>query len=717
MADITDVKSVNDLLSQVTEGFSHFFTNLEGTLEKLAGIPNLLNGSNDSLKKTTESAKDASAALDKTHEASENLLRNIIDVGSSAYDTFKAIASGSEEAVDRVGNLSDGITDVFGAISLVALGAPTAFNKFNEATKDASSNMETSLLPTFNKIIDKISETTDFPLLDKFKAFAGVAIPAVDSVNNLETSLLALHGSSGDLTKVFEDAGASETNLTKLTNEFNDSIKRVVENTGAAPAAVIGYTSQILKIPELYDKIINTNLSGNIGFVEAAMKVARGTTQDYADVMGIVNAQFENMNIKGQAPLELMSRMFSVSQTLKVPFNYISEQVKDVSAQFKFFGDNTQGALNIIEGLTPKLLASNLGPKATKELIGELTGAVYNLDIAQKSLLSSRTGGVGGLQGGFQIDQLLASGKVDEVYKKMEDALKQQFGGKVTTLKEGSESQAGAAQLQKEVAFLTQGPFGSLVKNSAEAYKLLESFKAGQAPTQAKTQEELTGGLSKTIDRGRNVEESQYTQAQKLSNETELFKMFSSKKLGEDTRGVVKTELTGLGERPTDNLKNRVDNAPDAKTAMAYVGAGGFKIGHDIYDKLADQFSKKTTVETKAAEEAKNIEAEETNQNLPTPIETNAAKPKNRNLTPTLPSTPDADAAEQRQNVLKTKPVPGTTLASHGITGDQTLTIKVVSTGLDGKTEERIMAKAQAQAIKLIETNKHNDLSSATVGH
>jgi hypothetical protein len=707
---VDNIKDTSDLMGKMTEVLAHFSTNLDGILEKIGAIPGLFGKSQEGVEGTVNATKNANDALAEMHKTGLSLLNDIVAIGSETINTFEAMASGSRENVDNLGELNKGVMAVLGSFSLMALGAPTAFKSLGDVTKSAASDISGSFGPAFDGLIDILSKVStvlkipDQTLLTAFKKFVDTTGPAIDQVNNLETSLLTLHGASGDLTKTFEDSGSSYSKLTNLTNEFNNSIVRTAQNTGASIPSVVAFTGEVLKIPGLYNDIIKTNLGENISYTESAMKVARGTSQDYGVVLGITAEQYENMNKSGNSSLELMSRMYSVQQSLGIPFNYVSGLVKNVSEQFKFLGDNTQGALNIIEGLSPKLLASGLGPKAVQELIGNVVTQLNSLDVAQKSLLSSRTGGAGGLQGGFQIDQLLAEGKIDEVYKKMETALKQQFGGKVTTLKEGSESQSAAGQLQKEVSFLTQGPFGALVKSSGEAYKLLESFKSGAAPTQAKTEDELKTGLGKTIDTGKAIDQLQYTELQKIANATEALRINSSQQLGLSSRDVARTDL---GKEQTSEIPSRYMGTKntDAATNIAHEGADVFGAIRTVGSKAVDYLKSLTPTENKA-------------QNItPNQVEVNAARPNNNHLTPTLPTTPDKEAAEHRRNVLKSAPDHGTVLASTGAGKDQTLTIKVVSTGLDSKTEERIMAKYRVQAAEMIEKAKDNENSSAVHGY
>lgn len=716
------LKDVGEKIKDTNEGFSGFFDNLGGAIEKITGLSNTLSGSNDSLNNTNKSAKQATESLDQTYKVSNDLLNSFIDFGIEAKNTFLAIGSGSRESIDAMGHLNEGIVDVIASVNLMALGAPTAFNSFNQSAKDVNSDISGNLLPNFNKLADFIAKTTNFPLIGLFKSFVGVAIPAVDSVNNLENSLLALNAQSGDLGRVFDQTGTSEKNLNKLTDEFVNHIRSVGQNTGESVPHIMEFSNAVLKIPGLYDQIISTDLAGNLDFTESAMKVARGTTQSLADVQGVLNDQFDNFGKKGQLPLELMSRMYGVGQSLKIPFDHISGLVKNVSEQFKFLGDNTQGALNIIEGLSPKLLASGLGPKAVQELIGNVTTQLSSLDIAQKSLLSSRTGGAGGLQGGFQIDQLLSEGKIDEVYKKMETALKQQFGGKITTLKEGSSSQAGAAQLQKEISYLTQGPFGALVKDAGQAEQLLKAWGSGAAPTKEKTEAQLKSGLSQTIDKGRNVEQAQFTVGQQLANNIALEQIESQKQLGQSMRDLTQAYLTPLTKGNTENLTERVSHAPTADKALLYSKADIISGVKNIYGEIHGKLLS-SAAELKASKKIKQNEKEEINNKVennvgPTVVEANAARPNN-NLAPVLPVTPEVDATQRRHDVLKQtqESKRDTVLASTNQGKDHTITIKVQSTGLDGKTKEEVLAIARAQGIKDIQINKANDNSSATVGY
>jgi len=717
MADINDVKSVTDLLSQVTDGFKDFFSNLESTLEKLSGIPTLLGGADNSLNKVIDSSKLANRSLSETNATSLNLTKTITDFGSSSISVFKAFSEGSHESIDALGDVNKGITTVISSVGLLTLGGSNAFSGLNDASKYTISNLNDSFIPVLNRAFSLLNIGTGDGLTRTIKDIATSGVLAVDSINNLETSLLALHAQSGDLTTVLDKTGSSQSNLTKLTDEYIASIARTVNQTGASINTVINYSKEILKIPGLYNEIIKTPLGENLSFTEAAMKATAGSTQDLGATLEIAKQQMLNFKNSGQSSLELLSRMQSVSQSLAVPFNLIQSQVKQTADQFKFLGDNTQGALTIFNQVGEGLQKSKIGPGAMAELVNDVVGSIGQLDIAQKSFLSAQSGGAGGLQGGYQIDQLLSEGKINEVYSKIEASLRQEFGGKITTLKEGASDAGSAQQLTKEVAFLTQGPFGQIVKSSQEAYKLLESFKAGITPVKAPTESELKTGLSQTIDKGSELEKNQYTELQKISNNTDIFRLYAQKELGQNVREVTKTELNNVAN-PT-SLEESTQNAPNASKALLYTGTDIVAGVKDVFNKLTStNLVEPTNIESNLKNRI-NVEApteslKTITNNIfqPTPVEINSSRNNQNNIPQVI--SPDINAQRNRDEILKQQQEerPDTVLASSK--GDQTLIIKVNSTGLSGVEEERIIAKARVSTIKAIETSDHN---SSIVGH
>ena len=102
--------------------------------------------------------------------------------------------------------------------------------------------------------------------------------------------------------------------------------------------------------------------------------------------------------------------------------------------------------------------------------------------------------------GAAQIEKMIRSGDIEGVQKKVMDTLKKQFG-KIVTLDEATQSEGSAAQRQKQIMLLQQGPLGAMAKTPEDAGRLLDAMAKGKV-----TKEGAGGldskGLTKAIDAG-----------------------------------------------------------------------------------------------------------------------------------------------------------------------------------------------------------------------
>ena len=128
----------------------------------------------------------------------------------------------------------------------------------------------------------------------------------------------------------------------------------------------------------------------------------------------------ENFGTSGGKALEIFSRMSSASQALKIPMDLVKDATASAAENFKMFGDNSQAAINILGRFGPVLKDAGMGPEAITELTRKYGGTISRLDMAQQAFVSQQAGGVGGLQGAFEIDKLKREGKIDEVQAMVE---------------------------------------------------------------------------------------------------------------------------------------------------------------------------------------------------------------------------------------------------------------------------------------------------------
>jgi hypothetical protein len=190
------------------------------------------------------------------------------------------------------------------------------------------------------------------------------------------------------------------------------------------------------------------------------------------------------------------------------------------------------------------------------------------MDTAQKAFLSSQTGGAGGLRGSFEIDMMMREGNMGEVYKKMEQSLRQQFGGNITTLEEGSQSDTAAAQLEKQKQFLMSGPFGNIVKSADQAYRLLEAFKdSGPGGIDINALSKSTeGALQEALTVSDEMQSKQVDLLTTLSNDIKTIlleaQISNAINLRDAAEGV--------------NVKNILEQYQNSATSASIVGMGEF---------------------------------------------------------------------------------------------------------------------------------------------
>lgn len=463
-----------------------------------------------------------------------SVIQDKVGQSTAGFDQLTASASKSEKSIGLVSNslvkFTDQLQGAFNKIKGLSEANTGSIDDLSKSLVDIGSVGLSKILPissAFSNLGDSAKGSGNI-IDDKYKSMLGSITKVGEAVlrhaeanKKAELGLVALYARSGDLNETFKKTSSGIESLRDLTNQFANQMLEVSNATGTTTGETSNYAKMLLTIPGAYGHIIENSPVGSINTLQAAMTVARGTTQDFTDVFSVMDQQFKNFAQVGEKPLELMSRMYSVSQSLGMPFNYINEQIKKTSDQFRFFGDNTSAALKLLSGFAPALKESGVGPAGIQEIVGHLTGAVDSLNIAQKSFISTQTGGAGGLQGGYQMDLLMKQGKMDEVFGKMEEALKKQFG-KIVSLEDAAKSPEAAGQLTKQVAFLRQGPMGDVAKSDQEAYKILDAFKAGAKP-KIESPTENKNAFATVLDHGTALQERHNNILTKASNELDRF--------------------------------------------------------------------------------------------------------------------------------------------------------------------------------------------------
>ncbi len=516
MADPIDSKALEEL-ADATDKVAAANEKSAGAADKAASAFKDLGSSSKDLKERAKDLIDSIEELGKklsgkSFTESKDILIN---------ETKKYFSSLDKGAADSA--LSLALTGAKLTALNVALARTPSSNIFSSLNKEAQdANTESA------KAIDSIIKLSGFKPDSTLGKFLTDSVKDVvsrnDQLRQTEMGFYRIMAASGQLNRFTGEVGIGFENMEKKLLAFNDLSYTTAQATGLSADKVAGYAQELLKIPNGMDKNIQVGATREINALEASLKVATGTGQEYSKVIDIIGSRYNDLNSTTQSSLEYISRVNLATQNLKIPFGMASGYVDDTARSLRFFGDNTQASINILERLTPAFRATGLSINATSELVKDITGNLTSMGLAERSFLSRSSGGPGGLKGAYQIEQLKAEGKFDQIQKMAEESLKKQFGGRIVSLKEATQDEGAARQLTKQVQLVTQGPT-KLVKNEEEAYKLFEAMQKGISSPELITGQQA---LTQAVDAGSAIQEKQTSQLTLIQNTLEQANQYAA---------------------------------------------------------------------------------------------------------------------------------------------------------------------------------------------
>jgi len=454
MAEDTPITIAKDYIESLTKGLTNINESFDRMTDKLSEVMGGFNGI----------VNTAGTVVERTKEASQNISFFANEAKKAFYDSV----SGQDTPLMRA------LVGVAGAAfkpteSMKVLGQEAAKSTGSlEASRQAIEDY-TKYIPGFGSTIARLGEN----FIEQWEA-----------ISNAEDGFRRMLGTSGDLFQVFSKGVPIAANLSKELMAYQTHLYNVAQTTDETMSQVATYYGQLGQISGAYKTMIGEGVQ-KISLMEAAIKTAKGTGQDFGEIFKVMNNQFRRFGDVGEKPLGLFAQMNQTAQHLGIRLEFLTQNVDAISQSFRVYGDSTEGALKITKGFFEAFRGEEgVGPEIIQSITKGVTESIAQMDIAQKGFLSGQTGGAGGLRGAYEVELKLREGNIDEVYQMMETALRKQFGGRIRTLEEGSQSDTAAAELTRQVAFLRQGPFGQVAKTDADAYRLLEAFRKGTRPSE-----------------------------------------------------------------------------------------------------------------------------------------------------------------------------------------------------------------------------------------
>lgn len=475
----------NDTLKEAAKLLEDLKSKLQQQTITVAEADEVWKSHLQTYKLTAEQTNKLSKSFDTVKDSVTKLIN--IPVDKLLDNINKGLSEMRQKAADLVPNLNN--------LGEIAYTLPPALNRLSvpdsfthlasniDAARDASGQLRPALDSIFKSMptLARIPGFQDW--LNKMSSFA-------ESARSMEMGIIGMASATGNLNSLLGPTGEGVNNLSTKAEAFSDRISRMASATGFSNSQIAAFSSTLGKeIPNAMDDFDNRGegVRQRITKIEAAMRVASGTGQSLATVSQNLVKIYNSLGIEGEPALAFMARMQAASDAIGLPLSRVQEFAQDAAKGFAMYANDMKAAANIADGtinimgqLAPALKASGLGPEAINNVVGGVTAGLKNLSTAQKAFLSSQTGGPGGLQGAFQIDQMISEGKIDQVYGKVKENMMKQLGGPIVTRAQAADSPEAAAQFQKQIMFMRSGPMGALAQDDASAVKLLEAMAGGK---------------------------------------------------------------------------------------------------------------------------------------------------------------------------------------------------------------------------------------------
>lgn len=458
---VDKINELKESLSSITTpgGFDKFIK------ESLPSFAKEVNLSNDGLKTLLQYLKDSKDRFKELSEIIKNPVQHLEDLKRLAAESGDKLAqhlhidsSGVKDFAEHAGAA---------AVSVLAFGdSSKVFDVVGKSSEGAGFQIET--------VAQQLAKLTG-KSLEEATSIAKLA----DSHRNFEAGLFNLSAETGNLRSALSLAGTEFQNMEQTADSWSQVVAATAVTTGLTSEEVSGLYLQLHKIPGAMKEMDTGETVGGLRLFSGALTIAKGSGQTAESVLKIVADRVQTLGGTAGTAVEQIAELSSVSNQLTLPFDQVTQYVKGTTDALYEFGNTTDGNLKILAQLGPAL--EKVG--ASNRMVGDISeGVVQGIDkmtTAQKAFLSAQTGGPGGLKGAAQIDILLQEGKTDEVFKKIQQNLNRQFGGKVVTRQEAAQSDEAAGQFQKQIMFLTSGAGGNIAKDERSAAKLLEAMQKG----------------------------------------------------------------------------------------------------------------------------------------------------------------------------------------------------------------------------------------------
>jgi hypothetical protein len=439
------------------------------------------------------------------------LLSALTDQTSGAFKSFTGIIDQSLSDLNQKASLTTGQMMKLGG-AFTFLGA--VGNPFEQIGKSDN-------LTTFSSQVSGMIKVMDDNAITKFASSMGIKFPVgiklagdalknfvvnmttnADSAVQMEDMYVRASAATGQLGQVHQDAGDQLEKMNGLIANQREMMEKAADATNLSSAQMAKFYQQISLVPGAL-KQMNADEKEAIGgtdILTATVRLARGTGMEYADVVNEMHQAIREYSASVPEAMKFTANISQISQQYGVELKDVQDQLLATASAFKYFGAGATGAAEVMNQYVGALKGTGLSGAVASDIVGNMTKQIGNLTLAQKAFISAQQGGPGGLQGAFNIDNILRQKDgLQKVFEMTKNQMTKMMGPLVTT-KEAAESPQAAAQLTKQIMMLKSGPLGQFARTDQEAERIIEAFKSGKSADYKDLAKDMSAPLDKGLD-------------------------------------------------------------------------------------------------------------------------------------------------------------------------------------------------------------------------
>lgn len=558
---------------------------LSGFIEKAGGLWEIVgekafNALGVKTKKGIEELKNALTG--DLPNALANIAKNAANMGDAITVQFKDGGS----SINNLTNSSDKLLERFTKMASFKSLTPM-FDDMKDVVAPTITTT-TSNLQSLENVASSLGLTIGKDVISMLGKMGDNLIANAAQAEKFENAFVAMSSAAGNMNELFE--GGNLVDLSAKTQNYANQIKDVGDATNQGFSETMHFANALKQLPGFLDQTVSSTskVSGTTNALTSAMTLMSGTGRSQKEIIDTLNLAYDKLGTStgkvtnaAQKGAEFLADVSSVANTLNLKFTDVNTTMDNIAETFKYVGDNSNDAAKVLARYTDALRETGLTGKASMDIVEGMTKSIHEMTTGTKAFLSLRSGGPGGLQGSFQIDQLLRQGKLDQVAQMAEKALRQQFNGRIYTQEEAASSPQAAAQFQRQRSLLQSGAFGiGKNANDEQATRLLEALGKRDFGTVSRELKTGQAAVGEATDRGKQLQDRNANVIKDIQRNLERATVAVELSAGLQLKQLAGTGTPGssIDKQLREGMRKAgvrsdidVANAKDATTPQAYM--------------------------------------------------------------------------------------------------------------------------------------------------